>query len=449
MKPLHEVEALLLDAGLKASGLDHAALESIRGMLAPEKSRGRGHNPEVFPLPNKMALAGFTIAEHARAVNGEMPGSEVDVLAHSTANVRQLFDSVPPLDSEVWCYFELGQWGATGDRTYLSRIMDRARHRDGSSASIASSSHALGLLQLAAFSNPAYLGIYSEMGFDPEAVKYSNNPAPRTSFDSLRGDLDLSIQAVDLDPDAGKPETKPAAIPAVMTARADSPIPSALAGVSSDVVQSDSDSGTISTPFGSISITDALATISALTVATRRLLLPLPYEGYQWDDYAGSDTTPASVLFTNDTFEGERLKLFQPVPLNPTFIAARVAHDGVGWIPALFDPAAIAFMPVRVPDVRFDDLNDAKFAAASALRKKLAASGAVATGSPAPPTPEEAAATQVGAQTIRQNAIEGDAAPVLEAPAAAAAQPAAVAPKKKTAAKKATKKAAAKRKAKG
>jgi hypothetical protein len=449
MKPLTEVEAILIDSGLKASGLDYKALGSVGAMLAPPKSRGRGKDPEAVPVQSLMAFAGFAIAVASRTADslGAADASEVDNLKAGAKGARELFDSIPALDASEWIYFELGQWGATGDRTYLSRIMDRARHRDGSSAAISASSAALGILQLAAFTNPAYLGIFSEMGFDPEAVRYGNNPSGRESFEALRGDRDIQPETVVLDPDAEQAAAA-GAVSSTLAASASgayvAPAVRESARHSSPWLRSilaDSSTGSVNTGLGPVSITDALGAIVALTVETRRLLLPLPYEGYQWDDFAGSDVAPSSILFTNDSFEGERLKLFQPSPLNPLFIAGRVTQDGIEYVPSLYDPVSGMFMPLGG---RVNDLNFAKFTVASRLKAVLAGSGATPSGSAPPPTPEQAAATQVASQSIT-----GAGAPVLDVPAGSSSAGAESSPgdAAKSAAKPAAKrKAAAKKK---
>jgi hypothetical protein len=404
-----------------------------------------------------MALAGFTIGEQSRLLGdfGATPPVR-EAFEATLKEARELFDTIPALDSPVWIYFELGQWGATGDRTYLSRIMDRARYRDGSSAAISSSGTALGILQLAAFSNAAYLGIYSEMGFNPEAVKYgANGNLGRESFEALRGDRDIQADVVVLDPDA--PLAEAAAIAQAAAPRREALIParvgaaayvapvvvdgSALTGFLESIA-ADPSTGVVNTGLGPVSISHALAAIVAFTVETRRLLLPLPYEGYQWDDYAGSDMAPASILFTVDSFEGERLKLFQPNPLNPLFVAGRVTQHGVEYTPSLYDAASGMFMPLGG---MVNDLNFAKFTVANRFKASLAGSGATPSGSAPAPTAEQAAATQVASQSI-----SGAGAAVLDVPAgssstgaaAAAAVPAAK-PTTKPAAKR---KAAAKKK---
>jgi hypothetical protein len=124
---------------------------------------------------------------------------------------------------------------------------------------------------------------------------------------------------------------------------------------------------------------------------------------------------PASILFTLDVFEGERLKLFQPNPLNALFIAGRVVQEGLNYVPSIFDAASGMFMPLGG---RLPDLNLSKFMVASRLKSMLAAGGATPSGSPPPPTAAEAAAVQVASQTIvAPAAVSGAAAPVLNAPA--------------------------------
>lgn len=454
MKPISEVETILLDSGLKASGLDFAALESVRGLIGAGSRRSMA----ALPMENRMALAGFTLAQLDRIELDPAMGSDLKQgFANQAKVVRDEFDRIPALDSPEWIYFELGQWGATGDRTYLSRIMDRARHRDGSGVTIQASTAAIGVLQLAAFSNAAYLGIFSEMGFDPDAVKYANVSIGNFSLDKLRGDRDIQPDAVVLDPDYEAAQTAAASAPASVPSplAMAQPITTRAASATGQVslliptIAANLSSGQIDSAAGPVSISDGLRFILQLTAATRQLLLPLPYEGYQWDDYAGNDTVPASILFTADAVDAERLKLFQPVALQPLFVAGRVIHDGLGWVPSQFDAAGRMFMPLS--DVRLDDINDAKFVVTTWFRKRLAESGSTPAGSSPAPSADEAAATKVGAQTILQApagpALTGDTAPVLEATASTAV-PLHPAAKKPAVKKKAAAKSPAKKKAK-
>lgn len=450
MKPLAEVEAILIDCGLKASGLDQGALHAVRVSLAPEqRPRGRSSaDPQPLPLANAMALAGFVFGMHTRF---ESPtADEQKWIDDSAAYVRGIIPEIPVLDAPEWIYFELGQWGATGDRTYLSRLIDRAKHRDGSSNAISASGQALGILQLAAFSNPAYVGIYQGLGFDPDAVKYGDNPSGLESFETLRGDREIEpLKTGVLDPDAGKPETQgstsslPGAAYATGLKVSD---PVTFSGMSAFLGSVEARDGVIVTAVGAISITDALAAIGALTAVTRALLLPLPFDGYQWDDYAGVGA-PASILFTVDVFEGERLKLFQPVALQPVYVAGRALFDGGGWLPSLYDGAVNTFMPLQSD--RVYDLNAAKCLIATALRKKLATGGSTPAGYNPAPTAADAAAVVVASQSIKTPAEDGansDSSASNPAPATPAAGSGAVA-RLQTAAKAEQLKSAAKKKA--
>ena len=416
-----ELDSLLFTTALSASFADLKTLQSVQRKIGKAEE-------------NRMTLAGFSLglAEH-------FPGEGVAV-----DDVRALFTTLPGPDQAIWLDFELGQFAATGDYSYLLRIVRFAKNRDGSTASIVAGHQAASLLDLAMKVEPGYVDILRGYNYVAGAPVLQSNPVDRASYDKLRGDrtAEPAVVTTAVLPTAEETAGLGGMVPALV-----------------DSIDPNQAHGSIDSLVGPVSVTDALSLISALTYATRRLILPLPFDGYQWDDYAGSAEKPTHALFTPDTIEGERLRWLQPVAVAAMFIAGRVIEK-LGENNRVEFHAAI-YLDGEFVHVGVDaDLNRAKFLVASAVRAHIESLPAAAAPAAAPTATVDFSLTDlVDALPVvtppAPVSIAGSSAEVLKTPAesaaAPAAAPAAMAPKKsatKSAAKPKTKpvKSAAKNK---
>jgi hypothetical protein len=268
--------------------------------------------------------------------------------------------------------FALGRWAATGHRAWMDELIRQARHRDGSSHSIATSSYAMEILRVAVETDSDFDRLLRSRGYDASSIKFGAFP-PGTS----------------LQPGAGsrwdcRPPAIPVAVPPeatdTSTVNEATVIAEGVVGMGiSDTAQTDG--RVILALHGqtyALSITDARGAADALERAIRALLLP--GEGYRWDD---SSTLTSSALVV---FDSELVKDFEPF----TMLNASDGPDAegrfvLGRVVIESDGRFIGEVFTKQPrKERRGDMNDAKFHVAQRVRDLLADTAAQLAASVAP-----------------------------------------------------------------
>jgi hypothetical protein len=327
------------------------------------------------PASNIRVSHGFELAlvtdpEYAE----DMLGHGTDVFPNSPLAVEWI---------DVW----IGAFGASGDLKYLSRIVRASRHRDGSSEAIHRSSMVSAMLQFAVENGlqPKVVVALSNLGF---GGSYLDAPPDAEELADMRklnihAGMTITAQAIEEawteQPIANSHEyVRPEGL--VNSIRMlgspggrlePEPVIASCAGA--EDIEPDYESGNVSISGVLVSISHASEVSDALRTAVRKLILPLPFEGWQWDDFAGSAGAQKSILFTVDTFEAERIGgLIQPNRSASLFVIGEVHHLDNGQFGAIVhtgERITTGRMPITLNQFRL--LNSAKCAVAKAVHEFL------------------------------------------------------------------------------
>lgn len=178
-----------------------------------------------------------------------------------------------PQETPDWNTYYARRFSISGSLADLRELVRRAKHRDGSTASIQTSSAALSLLSEAADGHPEIAVALASAGLDLAAIQFGVFPAgaPATAAAAPRGALGTGA--------IGSRASAPVAFPPVPASAAPAAA-AAPSGWSPRVVVADPFAGTVEVGGVPLSVTAALAMLDDLTRATRRLLLPA--EGTAW-----------------------------------------------------------------------------------------------------------------------------------------------------------------------
>jgi hypothetical protein len=286
----------------------------------------------------------------------------------------------PPEQTAEWNQFFLGKFAYLGADADLAELIRRARHRDGSTASIVLGSAACALLDSAAADCPELLKKLLAMGYNPAAVNtgyFPGPPFPGVEPIHSPADVPAAGPAVSLPFTSDLP---PAPIGNTIAgpAAANDP-PEVAVGV---VAVPDMTAGAVvlsGMVSASISITAALNLLVGLTESTQRLFLPK--EGYMWVDDIDH---LAGALIVLDKVLAERLGL----PERSGLYALRAGLPSV-WLAGELTQSeeqgqfglyhAVMMKPNSGGSFdqfgAFPDFNTAKFELAKRVRESLAALG--------------------------------------------------------------------------
>jgi hypothetical protein len=252
----------------------------------------------------------------------------------------------------------------------LVELVRRAKHRDGSTAAIQTSSAALSLLSAAAEGRADIALSLSSLGLDLSNIKFGNHPAGALPVPYFTPGVDpvLNLNA----PEAGAStaevtvRVRRAANPVPAAAREFPPEPAAaatpqLAGPYDSSVFADVGAGTVQVGGLHLSITKALALVDGLVSATRRLLLPA--EGCQWVNDQ-TDPLKFSSLVVLDSYLAAGLPVF---PGGGALLAeiTQSEQDGLYRV-KVYDRTGGSSQFGES-----SDMNDAKFLTAERVRPEL------------------------------------------------------------------------------
>lgn len=258
-------------------------------------------------------------------------------------------DAGEPPQTAEWNQYYGMLWLAGRDTAALAELIRRAKHRDGSTQSIVTSSGALALLsELEA--DPPTAAELASLGWSSAAVSFGYHPpglpvpVSGTPGSVLMPSGDVVVPAV--------PALGAAPVAGVQA------IPS---GPFEGVAAADLPAGRVTIGGALLSITGAIRLQDSLTAAVRSLLLP--GEGYAWVDLTYDPKHSSSLC----VLDGELAAGLPIAPDSPgSALKAEVLQDDDGSYTARIYGADGSVK--RVHGTPYTDINEAKFAVAREVR---------------------------------------------------------------------------------
>lgn len=294
-----------------------------------------------------------------------------------------------PEETPEWNLYFLGRYAYSGNDADLAELVRRARHRDGSTATIVVSSDACMLLDSAAGESPEVLAKLRSMGLNPASVQFGNFPPLKSS---APGAVHLVASPAPIAKNAddaggrglytqmegglypGIPPAAPEAPPQLAGLEDSKPEPPAGVNAEPDFV-----GGTVKLSGkveAALSITRALGLLDKLTESTQRLLIPA--EGFMWindlDSLAAALVVLDGVLARRLNFPERSGVYALRAGLATVWLAGELVQsteDG----PQFGRYKVMMFRPDGGFDEfgNYEDFNDAKFELAKRIRAVVAA----------------------------------------------------------------------------
>lgn len=247
-----------------------------------------------------------------------------------------------------WTRFYIGRFAVSHSPADLNEIVRRARHFDGSTATIQVQTNAVALLAKGVHDFPESVGRgLKAAGYNFGNVKPGNYPPTSRPLAPVYR-LSQADPAVSLNPASPDPASNPAMVD--VTSGEVFPVPPSLRYFSELLFTADIVDGSVDICSFTFSITEAIAIELEIVKATRALLLPL--ENWAWRDDTMSPTVHSQLFDDTGTLQGFVLQDRNTAKYSGFFGAFAIDHGREKLLTV------------------FDDMNNAKFAVASKIREK-------------------------------------------------------------------------------
>lgn len=293
------------------------------------------------------------------------------------SRMKEVALSAPLADTDPeFAMFYLGRYAYLGRDVDLLEVIRMAKHRDGSTAAIQTSTATVQMLEGAAFEYPEVATKFKSMGFDLARVQFGNFPtgAPMKAGAPLPADGPYSGNSGLYPTPAGA-----AAVPPAGSQISQKSPATPLQVITSHPVVKGFDgleSCCIWVGEVPVSITTALALQTSLVASIRKLMIP--EEGFLWvDELDGLGGTLATV----DEYQASRLKLPERTELaDKAAVKGRIWEAGSVTQGKDSGSATFGLYVCTLQKSgggteefgRYEDLNDAKAVVSARVRSAIA-----------------------------------------------------------------------------
>ncbi len=292
------------------SAMQMGLLDGPRPMPSGDEFRDLAAGNGLLPV-NSAMLAGFFSVFHENFPDAPEWASEPSLVEF--LGMAGLHDI--PAGPEANDYF-IGRWAA-GDLAGLRELIRRAKHRDGSPASIGAGNDAINVLDAAGAASPQLLAKLRANGY-VVPLTFGNHPVGSVTAFKLPVAPGSAVPArahghAPAAQNRPRPVVPPLAASAPIAAPAVVPVDArSRGGARLGVVNADLVAGAIYVGTNRLTVAEANKLSDDLTIAARALVLPM--EGYAWVDDMRDPTRLTTLICLDDVLAGPVARLDGALP---------------------------------------------------------------------------------------------------------------------------------------